>query len=136
MSDENVALARRLVEAWNARDLDALLALGHPDAEYLNAPTALEPGTRRGRSEIEAVIRTQWDMLHDAHQHIERVYERGDEVFLLCRLSHLMPDSDARIEDRVLVGVTCRDGRVARYEILAQGAANLAAALETAGLDA
>ena len=44
MSEENVEIVRRLVDAWNRKDLEALLAFAEPDAEYVNAPSAVEPG--------------------------------------------------------------------------------------------
>ena len=51
MSQENVELVRRLVDAWNRRDLDAMLDLGGgEEIAFVNSPTAVEPGTRRGRT--------------------------------------------------------------------------------------
>ena len=47
MSEENVEMVRSLVEAWNRRDLDAMLDLGGEEMAYVNSPTAVEPGTRR-----------------------------------------------------------------------------------------
>ena len=51
MSQENVEIVRRLVDAWNRQDLEGILALIDPEAEYVNAPNAVEPGTRRGHDE-------------------------------------------------------------------------------------
>ena len=61
MSEENVEIVRRAIDAWNRRDIEDLLALGDPEGEYVNSPSAIEPGTRRGRDEIAAVMRAQWD---------------------------------------------------------------------------
>ena len=44
MSAENVEIVRRMNDAWNSRDLEATLALADPDVEYVNSPTAVEPG--------------------------------------------------------------------------------------------
>jgi ketosteroid isomerase-like protein len=60
MTKENVELVHRVQDAWNRRDLDALVALSDPDAEYVNSPTAVEPGTRRGVDELTAVMQAQW----------------------------------------------------------------------------
>jgi hypothetical protein len=35
MSRENVEATERAIEAFNRRDLDAFLALAHPDAEHV-----------------------------------------------------------------------------------------------------
>ncbi len=43
MSQENVELLRRGVEAWNRRELDVWLDLGTPDVEWMPAgPAAVE----------------------------------------------------------------------------------------------
>ena len=55
MSQENVEIVRRMLDAWNRRDLEAILALGDPEGEFVNSPTAVEPGTRRGSDEVAAV---------------------------------------------------------------------------------
>ena len=59
MSQENLEIVRLFFDAWNRRDEEALLALVAPEVEYVNSPTAIEPGTRHGTSEALAVVRTQ-----------------------------------------------------------------------------
>ena len=73
-------IIRRLVDAWNRQDAEAILALIHPEGEYVNAPTAVEPGTRRGHDEIVAVMRKQWEILSGALQEVDRFDDRGDEI--------------------------------------------------------
>ena len=85
MSQENVELARRFIGAWNRRDLETLRALSDPAVEFVNSPTAVEPGTRRGFDEGTAALRAQWEILLDGRQEIDRVYDRGDEVIVLGR---------------------------------------------------
>ena len=135
MSEENVELARRMVDAWNRRDLEAMLALSDPDVEFVNSPTAVEPGTRRGFDEMRAVARTQWEMLLDGRQEIERIYDRGDEIILLVRLSRRMPESEARIEDRGLASFKFRNGKLTRTQVLGFGATEVQEALRAAGLE-
>ena len=134
MSRENVELARRFLDAWNRRDLETIRALSDPALEFVNSPTAVEPGTRRGFDECTAVLRAQWEILLDGRQEIDRAYDRGDEVIVLGRLSRRMPDSEARIADRVLNSFTVRDGRFTRFQVLGFGAAEVQDALEAAGL--
>lgn len=134
MSQENVELVRRAVDAWNRRDIENLDALGDPEREYVNSPTAIEPGTRRGRDEIAAVMRAQWEWLTDARAEIDRIYDRGEEAILLGRVSRRMPDSDARLEDRVLVSYEIRGGKIVRTEVLGFGRDEVQAALQALGL--
>lgn len=135
MSEENVELARRVLDAWNRRDLETLLALSDPEAEYVNSPTAVEPGTRRGVNEVAAVFQAQWEILLDAHQEIDRLYDRGDEIIVLTRVSRrVTPESDARLEDRALASMKFRDGKIVRTEILGFGT-EVQEALRAAGLE-
>jgi ketosteroid isomerase-like protein len=60
MSQENVEIARRMLDVWNRHDIQAILAVTDPEAEYVNAPTAVEPGTRRGHDEIVVVGYPVW----------------------------------------------------------------------------
>ena len=50
-------MVRRLVDAWNRPDIEALLDLGGPEIAFVNSPTAVEPGTRRGTDEVVAAVR-------------------------------------------------------------------------------
>jgi ketosteroid isomerase-like protein len=136
MSKENAVLARSLVDAWNRRDLEAIVALCDQEAEWINSPTAVEPGTRRGVQEVAAVFRAQWEVLLDASQEIEQLYDRGDEIIVLTRISRrVRPESEARLEDRALSSMVFRDGKVTRTEILGFGSTEVEEALKAAGLE-
>ena len=134
MSEENVEIVRRVIDAWNRRDIEDLLVLGDPEGEYVNPPSAVEPGTRRGRDEIAAVMRAQWELLTDGRWEIDRIYDRGEEVIALGRISRRMPGSDARLEGHSLVSYKIRSGKIVRIEVLAFGRDEVHAALEAAGL--
>lgn len=63
MSDENIAVAKAAIEAWNTRDMDRLREIYDPDAVMRYARGAWpEPGPFFGR---EAIMR-QFDRLRDA----------------------------------------------------------------------
>ena len=51
-----------LLAAYNARDMDALLALFHPAAEWHTTPEFLWPGPYRGR----IALRQKWKRLGKA----------------------------------------------------------------------
>jgi ketosteroid isomerase-like protein len=133
MSQENVEVVRRLLDAWNRQDPEGILAMTDPEAEYVNAPTAVEAGTRRGQDEIVAVFRTQWESLPGALHEIDRFHDRGDEIITEGRVSRLMPGSDARIDNPILLSWTIRDGLTTRIEVLGAGP-EFPGALEAAGL--
>ena len=135
MSQENLGIIRRLVDAWNRQDLDGILALTDPEAEYVNAPSALEPGTRRGHDALVVVMRKQWEDAPPggALQEIDRFHERGDEIITEGRLSRAMPGSDDRISTPVLHSWRFRGGKLIRLEVLGAGP-EFPDALEAAGL--
>ena len=135
MSQEDVEVVRRMYDAWNRRDEEEMLALSDPEVQYINSPTAVEPGTRHGTNELLAVVRTQWEFLRDGSFEIDRIYDRGEEILVLGRLSRLMPEGDTRIEDRLLASWTVRDGKVVRTAVLGFGGAEVDKALEVAGLE-
>jgi hypothetical protein len=116
------------------------VALSEPEVEFVNSPTAVEPGTRHGTNEVLAAARMQSEILRDGRFEIDRTYGRGEEVIVVGRLSRLMPDGDARIEDRFLGSCTIprllHDPRekFVRAEVLGFGKAEVERALEAARL--
>ena len=133
MSQENVEIVRRPVDAWNRQDAEGILALTDPGCEYVNAPMAVEPGTRRGHDEIVAVMRKQWEILSGAVQEIDRFHDRGDEIITEGRVSRTMPGSDGRISNPLLISWQFRDGKLIRLEQLGAGP-EFPDALKAAGL--
>ena len=133
MSQENVEIVRRMLDAWNRQDIEGILALTDPEGEYVNAPTAVEPGTRRGHDEVAAAMRKQWEILSGAVQEIDRFHDRGDEIITVGRVSRTMPGSDARISNPLLMSWKFRDGKLIRLEQLGAGP-DFPDALEAAGL--
>ena len=133
MSEVNVETVRRVVDAWNRQDTEGILALIDPEVVYINAPVAVEPGTRRGHEELVAVARTQWEALPDARWEIDRLHDRCGEVISVGRVSRAMPGSNDRIENPILQSWRFRDGKVIRVEMLG-GGANFHDALQAAGL--
>jgi ketosteroid isomerase-like protein len=134
MSQQNVELAREMLDAWNRRDVESLRALSAPEVEFVNSPTAVEPGTRHGSDEVAAVAQAQWEILLDARQEIDEIYDRGDEIIVLGRLSRRMPESESRIEDRVLSSFTFHDGKATCLQVLGFGVSEVQKTLKAIGL--
>jgi ketosteroid isomerase-like protein len=132
---QGIDLIRRAVDAWNRHEIEDLLVLCDPEIEFVNSPTAVEPGTRRGFDEATAAIRAQWEILLDGRHEIDRTFDRGDEVVTLGRVSRRMPGSEARLEQPILVSWAIPDGRVTRIAILGFGAGEVQEALTAAGLE-
>jgi ketosteroid isomerase-like protein len=133
MSEESTEVVRRLVDAWNRQDVEEILALTDPEAAYVNASNAVEPGTRRGHAELVAVVRSQWEALPGARWEIDRLHDRGSEVISVGRVSRAMPESDDRIDNPIVQSWGFRGGKVARIEMLGAGP-DFREALAAAGL--
>ena len=133
MSQENVEIVRRAIDAWNRQEVEDMLALVDPEVEYVNQPTAVEPGTRRGHDGLVDVVRAQWEALPGGHQEVDRIHERGEEIISVGRASRLMPGGEARIDTPLLLSWTIRDGKIRRIEVLGVGP-EFHNALEAAGL--
>jgi ketosteroid isomerase-like protein len=129
MSQENVEVALRYFEAWNAGDMDALRAVYHPDL-IVRAPDGWpEPGPFVGR---EAVVRQAqrmrepWDA--DELEPIGDYIDAGDRVVVrfIWRVAGRGPEADVEMA----VAITVRDGRIFNQEFFW----DYAEALEAAGL--
>ena len=79
-------------------------------------------------------MRAQWESLTDGRWEIDRIYDRGEDVIALGRVSRRMPGSDARLEGQSLISYKVRSGKIVRIEVLAFGRDEVYAALEAAGL--
>jgi hypothetical protein len=80
------------------------------------------------------VVRAQWEFASAGEIAIERVYDRGEQIFALARIARPMTGSERKVETQGLVSWTIHDRRVVRMEVLAGGPAEVRAALEAAGL--
>jgi ketosteroid isomerase-like protein len=123
-----------ILDAWNRRDLEGMLALADPEVEYVNAPDALEPGTRHGHDGLTLVVNAQWEAMPGMRQEIDRIHARGEEFFVEARISRQMPGSSALVENRVLLSIKVREGKVVRFAVLGAGS-EFDAARDAAGLN-
>ncbi|MEO8092634.1 MAG: nuclear transport factor 2 family protein [bacterium] len=110
MSEENVALIRRIYEAWDreesARDFIAA------DVEYVNPPYAVEPGTRQGRQSF-SVVRGTYE---DFEIRVERFIDAGDGmVVVLARFTGTGRGSGVPVGGEQGYVWTVRDGMAAHF---------------------
>ena len=125
---------RAAIDAGNRQDIEAVLALMGPEPQWVNSPTAIEPGVRRGRNEVAAVMRELSESLTHGRWEVDRIYDRGEEVIALGRVSRRMPGSDVRLEARSLMSYKIRSRKIEQIQVLGFGRDEVQAALEAAGL--
>ena len=127
MSQENVDLVLRGIEALNRRDLEAALAPFHADLKYLDAGTGrAEPNRER----FGKMLAVWFDSFSEYHEVPEDILDLGDQVVVLIRAVGQGRTSGARIDERHAEIHEFRDGLVARLTSYPTHQA----ALEAAGL--
>jgi len=96
LSQENVELSRRAVDAFNRRDLDAFLALMDPDVVFTTLVLGLEGG---GPDRGHKGIRRWWERLFgvfpDFTSEIEEIRDLGDVTVMRVRQRGQGIESDA-----------------------------------------
>jgi ketosteroid isomerase-like protein len=129
MSEGNVKLAHRVVDAFNQRDLDALLALMDDDVEGVPPVASIE-----GHYHGHAGIRRWWESLlsglSDFTVEIVEVRDLGDLTVALLRNRAHGAVSNAPVEERLWFVGEWREGKAIWW----QSFRTEAEALEAAGL--
>jgi ketosteroid isomerase-like protein len=132
MSQENVEIVRRGIEAFNARDVDDLVSLSDPDGEWLPFRAQLEGTVYRRHEGIRQYV-------HDMDEDWEafridplEFHARGDRVAVIGRVRALGRDSSVDIDSLAGFVFELRWGRIRRLT----SHSNPEAALEAVGLRA
>jgi ketosteroid isomerase-like protein len=130
MSQENVGIVRRSVEAWNRRDVTAWLALFHSDAE-LDWSRARGPwkGVYRGHRELVAFSEEFWSTFEDAQLETYDWAEAGPEV-VYSNTAHMRGREGIEVVARSTFVFTVENGQITRLRMFQERAE----ALEAAGL--
>jgi hypothetical protein len=130
MSEENVEVAKGLVQAFNRRDLGAMVSRFDAEIEWApGGPAAVERALYRGRDEVSAGFVATWEAWEVFHLEEQEVRDLADSILWLGRArlrggaSHVELDQEFAV--RFLI-----DAKIARIE----GFQTWQAALEAAGL--
>jgi ketosteroid isomerase-like protein len=121
MSEKNIEVVRRLIEANQSGDLEAAAqamdALSHPESEYTRVTAALEPHTYRGSASARQYLADLADVWGAWSSEGEEVVEvASDTVVATVRFSATGKESGAPIEVKLGFVVTLRDGKVLRAQ--------------------
>jgi ketosteroid isomerase-like protein len=116
MSQENVELVRRWLDAGNRADLDAWLSGFAPDAEWHTSGRFADRGVYRGREGLTRYWAETREDIDELRTSASEIRAMGDKVFVAVTLTGRGRRSMARFEERAWLVVTCCDGRVERVE--------------------
>jgi ketosteroid isomerase-like protein len=130
MSQENVETVKRLIDAFNKRDVDAFAEITTPDFECTTSMAAVEGEVFWGREGIETYFRRlkeSWDeFLAFADEH----RDLGDRVLLRGRLEGRGWSSGVPVSAPLDILYDLRNGKISRmHSYLDHGEALRAAGL-------
>ena len=112
MSQENVELFRRSVDAFNQRDLDAYLALMDDDVEVVPRMSAIEGESGyRGHDGVRRWWSSLLDVFPDYSMELVDVRDLGDLTFATTRISGHGAGSAAPTDNAAWIMVRWRRGK-------------------------
>jgi ketosteroid isomerase-like protein len=115
-SSGNADAMRRSIGAYNAGDLDGLVAMAHPDIEWEVAPEHPASTTHRGVDAVVAYHEDWRNTLDDLRLDIQKITENGDSVVAVCSIRGKGSESGADVEVVIAFLTTFRDGQAIRVE--------------------
>jgi hypothetical protein len=111
---EHEELLRRAYEAFNARDVDAALALMHPDVDW---PNGMEGGRVLGRDAVREYWTRQFEVIDSRVE--PEAFSTDGEGRVVVDVHQVVRDTAGELisDGRVEHVYTIRDGLVERMEI-------------------
>src|SRR5947207_14932176 len=98
MSEENVEIVQKAIQAWNQREADLLLSYAAPEIEWMPAgPAAVERAVYRGRDEVARAYAAVWETWDLFRVEGSQVRDLGDSVLWLGRVNVRCSASHAEV---------------------------------------
>src|SRR5262245_57576545 len=116
MSRENVEVVRRVHEAINARDSEALERLLDPAIVWVQNPNAPDPGTLHGHDGVRELRAMVDDAFEDVRLDVDRFLDGGETVVALGQMHARGKGSRVEIREARAWVWWVRDGKVVRHE--------------------
>jgi uncharacterized protein len=112
MSQENVEVVKRIVEAWSAGNLDAARNALDPDITWHDPPQ--QPGvmTRHGLAGVEGSIRNWLSAWDDYRYELGQLIDTGEKVLMIGRQYGRGKGSQVEVSSDLFQVWTLRDGKV------------------------
>lgn len=116
MSHENTARNRRVVDAFNQRELDGFLALMDPELEFTSRVIPVAGDVHyRGHDGIREWWKDLLAVFPDFRVELLEIRDLGDSTVIAARVSGHGADSDAPFEQRIWQAIRWRDDRVVSW---------------------
>jgi ketosteroid isomerase-like protein len=132
MSQENVEIVRKVIEAWNQHDADLWLSYASPEIEWMPAgPAAVEGAVYRGRDEVASGIAAVWETWDVFDFRDGELRDLGDSVLWLGRVKMRGSASGIELDQEFAIHSVAQDGKLTRVQTFL----TWRAALDAVGLD-
>jgi uncharacterized protein len=131
MSQENVEIVRRLIEAWNSNEQDRVSGLLDPGVVVDATRRLVNPNTYTGMQGMCRMFAERDEVWEEFRMEPDEVLAAGDRVVAIGRWVGKGKGSGIEVQQPVADVFTLHDGRVVRFEL---GFTDRAEALEAAGL--
>ena len=113
MPDERVALARRLIELFNRRDIAGIKEITVEDAEIVPMRAALEGTVFRGPTAVDDFFAASDDSWEEVQMYIDELSEHGDRVLAIGRLRGRARGTGMEIDSLMGWVVAFGEGKIA-----------------------
>jgi len=131
MSQRNVDIVRRGLEAFNSEDIERIIEFIHPDFETEVPPQySAEPDTYVGHEGVRRYFETFREAMYEIRFQVEQLWDAGDAVVLALRLTARGRQTAIPVEQRLAQVWRVRDGKAVRVTTYS----SVPEALEAAGL--
>lgn len=111
----NAEIVERVLDHWSR--LEPLpREILHEEIEFVNAPDAIEPGTRHGLSGFDEAGSAFGRAYSALDFEIERRLEAGDSVGMIVRMHLTGRGSGIEMDERMGWLFTLREGKLLRFE--------------------
>ena len=114
MSQENVKIAVRFIDAFNEREIEAFAAMTTPDFEWTTSMMAVEGEVFRGREGIDTYFERMREVWEDFRGFTDEYRDLGDRVLSLGRLEGRGRGSGVSVSTPLAVLFDIRGGKVSR----------------------
>jgi ketosteroid isomerase-like protein len=116
MSQENIALARSLYEAFNRGDADTVLGAFDENIEWYEAEGMPYGGLHRGPQAVaENVFGPVTNDFEGFSVTPDEAYADGDEVLMVVTYRGTAKESGKTLDNPAVHAWTVRDGKIARF---------------------
>jgi ketosteroid isomerase-like protein len=117
VSQENIELVRKGIDAFNRGDFDAALAFADPEIEWRDAPDMPDAGTHRGHEAVKKRWQAMREALEGFYATPERFFDVGDHVVVFLRVGGRGSGSRVPVDRPIAHIWTIRNGKGLRVEV-------------------